>query len=286
LLGKGFKAFGKKYSLGFLAYSIQTVTINRGDSVKWSGLSTNFHTVDLPGKSSRDLPFFVPGKTVTGVNDFAGNPFWLDGVKLSAEFNPLLNSRTGGHVYNGSKRIESGVTNSNTLNVTFTKPGVYKYFCDIHPGMIGYVVVRAKGKPIPSAKQDAASLTKQLTTDILTAKKLTGTKVPADHVSAGASAPDGVELFHFFPASLRVKAGTVVTFSVSRDSRIEGHTASFGPIQPSPTSHGNRFASTGLLINDPTTGFPKSEKIDFTTPGTYNFECLIHPFMTGTIIVH
>jgi plastocyanin len=316
LLGKGFKTFAAKYSPGFLAYSSQTVTINQGDSVKWVGLSSNFHTVDLPGKSRHDLPLFVPGKTVTGVNDFAGNPFWFDGVKPSEGFDAALNSPSGGHTYNGSKRIDSGLTKANTLKVSFTKPGVYKYFCDVHPGMVGYVVVRAKGKPIPSAKQDAASLTKQLTADILSAKKLAGTKVPADHVSAGASAPDGVELFHFFPATLSVKAGTVVTFSVSRDSRIEGHTASFGPasyltalsnsssdaatqqtvfpssnpalgpIQLNPTSHGNGFANTGLLINDPRSPFPKSEKIDFTTPGTYHFQCLIHPFMTGTIIVH
>jgi plastocyanin len=315
LLGKGVGALVQKYSPAFLTFLTPTVTITQGDSVKWVGLSANFHTVDLPGARGNDLSLFVPGARVTGVNDFAGNPFWFDGVKPSAESNPVLNGRTGGHVYNGSKRIDSGLTHSNTLNVRFTKPGVYKYFCDVHPGMIGYVVVRAKGKPIPSRSQDAATLNKDLTRDILSVKKLTSTKVPADHVSAGASAPDGVELFHFFPATLSVKAGTVVTFSVSRDSRVEGHTASFGPagyltalsnsssdaatqetvfpssnpalgpIQVSPTSHGNGFANTGLLINEPTSSFPKSEKIDFTTPGTYHFQCLIHPFMTGTIIV-
>jgi plastocyanin len=28
-----------------------------------------------------------------------------------------------------------------------------------------------------------------------------------------------------------------------------------------------------------------SSQIDFTTPGTYHFVCLIHPFMAGTIVV-
>jgi plastocyanin len=319
LLGKGAKAFKNKYSPGFAAFSIQTVTINQGDAVKWVGLSAQFHTVDLPGKSGNYLPLTVPGKPVTGVNDFAGDPFWFDG-RPSVEGNPELFSPIGGHTYDGSHRIDSGAPFApnapNTLKVTFTKPGVYKYFCDIHPGMIGYVVVRAKGKPIPSAKQDAASLTKQLTTEILSAKKLASTKVPADHVSLGASASDGVELYHFFPATLSVKAGTVVTFSISRDSRIEGHTAAFGPasyltalansssdaamqqtyypssnpalgpIQLSPTSHGNGFANTGVLDRDPTEPFPSSERIQFTHPGTYHFICLIHPFMTGTIVVH
>jgi plastocyanin len=316
LLGKGAKAFRNTYAPGFISFFTPTVTINQGDAVKWVGMATNFHTVDLPGKSGHDLPPFVTGKTVTGVNDAAGNPFWFDGVKPSAEFNPALNSQIGGNIYNGTARVDSGSTNSNTLKVTFTKPGTYKYFCDIHPGMVGYVVVRAKGKPIPSAKQDAAALTKQVTTDILSAKRLAGTKVPANHVSLGESDANGVELSHFFPTTLRVKVGTVVTFSISAHSRIEGHTATFGPagyltalsnsssdaatqqtdypssdpalgpIQLTPTSHGNGFANTGWLERDPTGPFPSTEKIQFSTPGTYHFICLIHSFMTGTIVVH
>jgi plastocyanin len=30
---------------------------------------------------------------------------------------------------------------------------------------------------------------------------------------------------------------------------------------------------------------PPSSQIDFTTPGTYRFVCLIHPFMVGTVVV-
>ncbi len=37
--------------------------------------------------------------------------------------------------------------------------------------------------------------------------------------------------------------------------------------------------------NSATTQIPASSKIDFTTAGTYQFICLIHPFMQGTIIV-
>ncbi len=54
----------------------------------------------------------------------------------------------------------------------------------------------------------------------------------------------------------------------------------------SPTSHGDGFGNTGALDNDPgTPQLPPSNKIDFTTPGTYHFQCLIHPFMQGTIVV-
>ena len=30
---------------------------------------------------------------------------------------------------------------------------------------------------------------------------------------------------------------------------------------------------------------PPTGRIDFTKPGVYHFQCLIHPFMQGTIIV-
>ena len=40
----------------------------------------------------------------------------------------------------------------------FTKAGIYKYFCNVHPGMVGFVVVKPKGQKIPTAKQDAATL--------------------------------------------------------------------------------------------------------------------------------
>ncbi len=321
LLGKGVKTFISNYSPGVNTFSAHRVTINQGDSVKWVGLSANFHTVDLPGATGQDLPLLVGGPTVTGVNDFAGSPFWFDGHVPSLGFNPALFAPLGGKTYNGSSRVDSGLPVSpnapNTLTVKFTKPGVYRYFCDIHPGMIGYVVVKAKGRPIPSAKQNAAAVTKQVTTDVKAAIRLAKTKVPADHVSLGASATDGVELYHIFPATLKVNAGTVVTFSMSLDSR-EVHTAAFGPlsyltalsnaigaptglaqealypssnpalgpIQLDPTSHGNGFANTGGLDRDSTTPLPASERIDFTKPGVYHFICLIHPFMHGTIIVH
>jgi plastocyanin len=317
LLGKGVKALGQD-SPGINAFFNQTVTIAQGDSVKWIGLASGFHTVDLPAKGGSVLPLILPGKIVTGVNDFLKSPFWFNGVVPSLGFNPKLLARSGGSVYNGSTRIDAGLPVAphapDTLTLKFTKPGVYKYFCDVHPGMIGYVDVRAKGKTVPSAKQDKASVTKQLTTAIVAAGKLTKLKQPANHVSLGLSTPQGVELYAMFPSSLTVSAGTTVTFSMSANSR-EVHTAAFGPqkyltqlagalggpefnqvlypssdpklgaIQLTPTSHGNGFANTGGLDRSAATPLPSTQQIDFTTPGTYHFICLIHPFMHGTIVV-
>ena len=315
----------KKYGAGVDNFLVNTVTINAGDTVVWNGKSRfgGFHTVDIPAKGGSDLPLFTPsGGMVTGVNDFAGNPFWFNGKVPALGLNGALLSATGGTTYTGAKRIDSGLPLSPKpvdFKVKFAKPGVYKYFCDVHPGMIGYVVVRKKGKEIPSARDDARTLAKAEAAYVKTAKKVVKTTVTGNNVSVGASGPGGLEVFAMFPGKLTVKAGTTVTFAMSKLSR-EAHTATFGPFGPTgpgpyltalsnsfsgpapapnavypsdppgtitltSTSHGNGFANSGAMDRDSTTPLPASGKITFTQPGTYTFMCLIHPFMRGTIVV-
>ncbi len=308
---------------GFLQ---KQITIHKGDTVVWDGgsLAAGFHSVDLPGTSGTDLATIVadPSKPVSNVKDKTGTPFWFNGLP-SLGFNPALLGPSGGHKYDGSARIESGLPLGppKPFKVTFTKGGVYRYFCDVHYGMIGTVVVLARGKKIPSAKQDAASLKRQEQRDVAIAKRVDRTKVTGANVSLGASGGNGVEVFAMFPATLHVKTGTVVTFSMSAKTR-DAHTATFGdtskhgyvtqlgqkafrggptidpiggypsdapPLGPIPLSkaaHGNGFANTGVLDQDAaTTQIPPSGQIKFTHAGKYHYICLIHPFMAGTVIV-
>jgi plastocyanin len=306
--------FVKKYSPDINAFFNQRTTINVGDSVSF--VLRGFHTVDIPAKGGSDLPLIVPGSgLVSGVNDAAGHPFWFNGKVPNIGFNPALVPRTSGKVYDGSARVDTGLMSAKPMTVKFSKAGTFKFFCDVHPGMIGFVVVKPKGKAVPSAKQDAAAQKAQVTTAVKQAKKLLTQKQPTDTVSLGESAPAGVELFAMFPSTLTIKAGTTVTFRMSAKSR-ETHTATFGskaylkplaksfqggptispiaaypsdptqPITESTSSHGNGFANTGVLDSDPATAqIGPSSKIDFTAPGTYHFFCLIHPQMQGTIVV-
>ncbi len=305
---------------GINAFMQGKVTINAGDSVKF--LLNGFHTIDLPGSTGKDLPFIVrTGQLVSAANDFKGIPFWFNGKRPALSINFALVSPQGGNSYDGSKRVDSGFFTGNgnppPFTITFTKAGTYKYFCDVHPGMVGYVVVKATGKPIPSAKQDAATLKSEVTAQVKAAEKLFNSKQPKNYVSLGESDSLGLELYGMFPGTLKVKKGTVVKFQISPASR-EDHTATFGPtayvtalgnallgpptpqteeavypssnpasgpIPENPGEHGNGFANTGILDRDPATPQPVSEKIDFTKAGKYEFICLIHPFMHGVIIV-
>jgi plastocyanin len=309
-----------KYGAGVNNFLINKVTINAGDTVAWNGesLANGFHSVDIPAKGGSDLPLFVPsGGLVSGANDAAGNPFWFNGKVPNIGFNPLLFGPLGGNTYNGSSRIDSGVPGGPMpppdFKVTFTKPGTYHYFCDVHYGMEGTIVVRPKGKPVPNAKTDANKLKAAEQHYVAEAKNTYRTKTHGANVSLGASAPGGLEVFAMFPSTLKVKKGTTVKFAMSKFTR-ETHTATFGPTaylndlanafappNPTPigiwpsdpahivltsTSHGNGFANTGVLDRDSGTPQPSSNTITFNEPGTYHFICLIHPFMHGTVVVH
>lgn len=307
------RSFAHKYAPDVDDYFLHTVVINQGDTVKW--INGGFHTVDIPAHGAGDLPLLLPGATVTGDKDAAGNPFWFNGHVPSLGFNPQLLAPSGGNTYNGSARIESGLPLGPPapFKVKFTKAGTYKYFCDVHPGMIGFVVVRRAGKTVPTASQDASALKLQVKTDIAIAKTVAKTKPPTNKVSLGAAGPNGVEDFAMFPTRLKVKRGTVVTFLMSKNTR-EVHTATFGPrgyltalaaslkgpapaqhgwypsdpgvISLLPTSHGNGFANTGVLDRDADTPtVPASGKVKFTKAGTYRFICLVHTDMVGTIVV-
>ena len=310
-------ALSHKTGGGVDNFLINRVTINAGGTVVWNGasLSNGFHTVDIPALHGQDLPLIMPtGQQVSGANDAAGNPFWFNGQPVLS-FNPALFAPIGTHSYSGASRIDSGLPlgPAHDFKVKFTKPGTYRYFCDVHPGMQGWVIVRPKGKTIPSAKADARALKAEEKHYAREAKRVDKTKPPADTVSVGGSGPGGLEVFAMFPATLKVNAGTTVKFMMSKSSR-EVHTATFGPaayvtalanafgqnpgsapsaLYPSdvphitltPTSHGNGFANTGAMDRDATTPLPPSNTITFTTAGTYHYECLIHPFMHGTIVV-
>ena len=308
------KSFVKVYSPDINAFFTKKTTVNVGDTVSFQ--LGGFHTVDFPGKAGSALPLIVPGNTRATTVDAAGNPFWFDGKVPNVGLNPGLFAGSKAKTYNGSQRWDSGlpIGKPHPIKLTFTKAGTYKYFCDVHPGMIGTVVVKPAGASIPSAKQDAAATVAQVTTDIKAAAKAAKAKQPADTVSLGESTPGGVELYTMFPASLTVSPGTVVTFRMSKNT-FETHTATFGPqsvlgklakgfqganfpaqgvypsappgsLTESPTVHGDGFANVGALDNDAHTAqIPSSGKIDFTTAGTYHFICLIHPFMRGTIVV-
>lgn len=289
------------------------VTVRQGDTVEWRGMWTGFHSVDLPGKDGTDLPFILPtNTTAAGLTDFAGNPFWFNGEPNLA-FNPTLFAASGASTYNGSTRADSGlpVGRSMPFRLTFTKPGTYVYYCDLHYGMRGIVVVTPKKAKIPTQAQEDGQIAAQQARDAKIAKTLAHTRV-SGMVSVGLSGKDSVEILAMFPQTLDVHTGDTVTFAMPTTTG-EVHTATFGPpdylkplgtsltnptpaatvVYPSsdggpidvPGTHGNGFANSGGLDRGDDTPFRGQAKFTFTAPGTYQYVDLLHPSMHGTIVV-
>lgn len=76
-----------------------------------------------------------------------------------------------------------------------------------------------------------------------------------------------IDNFTFKPAKLTVKAGTTVTWT-NRDDIPHGI-----------ASANNAFKRSNALDTDDSFSFT------FTTPGTYQYFCYLHPHMEGTIVV-
>ena len=96
------------------------------------------------------------------------------------------------------------------------------------------------------------------------------TMAPPSPTDAGNATTNTVAIkdFAFAPASTTVKKGTTVTWTNSdQDPHTVTSTGSGGPLR-SPT------LQTG-----------QSYQYTFDTPGTFEYLCTIHPFMTATVTV-
>lgn len=93
----------------------------------------------------------------------------------------------------------------------------------------------------------------------------TATPPPA---AAGPSAD--VQGFAFQPPTVTVAAGATITWT-NRDE--VNHTVS------------STSAPDGQGFNSGTFGQTQAFSVTFTVPGTYQYQCNIHPFMKGTVVV-
>jgi plastocyanin len=271
-----------------------------GDTVTWRLASTEFHNVLFPG--SAPVPDFVlPGP---------------DGVFI----NPAAAFPTGQTTYDGTGVAGSGLLNNkgDSYSITFTKAGAFPYVCSIHAGMGGLVTVVDAGQPVDAQPALDARRTAQtnanLATRALPAIMANLGELPAAGASAGISAgiQDGVaDALRFFPPRITVKAGDAVTWIWK--TQETPHTVTFlgggavpevliphpqagGPprlelapqvLVPAgdPTSwDGASYLNSGFLAPAPGQPTP-AFTVHFANAGTFDYLCLLHPGMVGTIVV-
>ncbi|MGZ4269998.1 MAG: cupredoxin domain-containing protein [Solirubrobacteraceae bacterium] len=240
-----------------------------------------------------------------------------------AAFPTAGHSVTGGAFVNSG--IPSDQAKGTTFRMTFPKKGTFKFVCLVHPGMRGAVKVLPRSAHIPSRAQDAAAAKREIRAIVKVAKAKAKRAVPAGQVDVGRTGPAltinsmfptsiTVKAGHAVTFSMagqsRLEIHTVSLGPESVTGPIEtsfitptpnatgpptlviNPLAAF-PSDPPPTlppytgtNHGNGFLNSGVLDNDPATPQqPNSAAITFSTPGTYHFQCVIHPNMDGTVVV-
>jgi plastocyanin len=117
------------------------------------------------------------------------------------------------------------------------------------------------GSGTASAKHDSAS----------EMPSMPGVSASSTGGAAAAPAPAGankvvIHGFAFAPQKITVKVGTTITWTNS-DQDAHTVTAKNGPFHSKPINTGGTFTYT------------------FTTPGSFDYYCTIHPFMTATVVV-
>jgi len=139
---------------------------------------------------------------------------------------------------------------------------------------------------------------------IVTVRPGTAQPAPATwRVSAGAETPDhAIQLQDYFPRTITINAGDTVTWtknttlphtvhflSGAKSLRValpqEDGKVLLNPLVWNPqggqTYDGAGIAASGFLGEEKGLQY----KLTFTKPGTYKYECAIHPGMSGTVVV-
>ncbi|MBI4216161.1 MAG: cupredoxin domain-containing protein [Chloroflexi bacterium] len=152
----------------------------------------------------------------------------------------------------GVSSFDSGLlVPGQTFRLTVNQVGSYTYVCTIHPAMTGEVTVVTELAVTPNP-----------------------TPIPPTPTPTPVPAVQGVDLrnFAFQPASLTAKVGTAVIWT-NRD------TATTHTVTSTATPEGASGFDSGELLNGQTF------RLTLGKVGRYTYQCILHPSMTGEIIV-
>ena len=166
----------------------------------------------------------------------------------------------------GNPGNPDGVWDSSLVMVgmSYTTPaleaGEYPYACMVHPWMIGLIIVEEGAVPTPAPTEPESEPESEPTTS----------SSNTDENAQGSSSP-GCEPDCFIPATLTISPGDMVTFA-NNDSAA--HTSTSG----NPGNPDGVWDSSLVMVG-----------MSYTTPaleaGEYPYFCMVHPWMTGLIIV-
>jgi len=234
-------------------------------------MSSGTHTVNIAEGSG------TPGCEETN-ECFLPNPITISVGDTVLWNNPdsAAHTVTSGNISDGHDGMfDSGLFMSgNTFEFTFDKAGTYDYFCMVHPWMTGKVIVNDVEEmtiiePEPTPESELEPEPTPESEPVAEPKLAAIVSIPLGAATPGCE--DNNECF--LPHEISVTSGTTVTWS-NDDSAA--HTVTSGSVNAGPTG----VFDSGLFMSGNTFEFT------FDKVGTYDYFCMVHPWMTGIVTVN
>ncbi|MFB5606513.1 MAG: plastocyanin/azurin family copper-binding protein [Candidatus Nitrosomaritimum yanchengensis] len=156
-----------------------------------------------------------------------------------------------------------------TFEFTFTKEGTFDYYCIVHPWMIGEVIVGEEGNMVVEPEPEPEPAPDTPISSAVPRPPMTHTV----ETGIGSGVPGCEETNEcYLPSSLEILVrDNVVWDNVDSAS----HTVTAGTSADGPTG----LFDSGLFLSGTTFAFT------FDETGVYPYFCMVHPWMTGEIIV-
>lgn len=305
------------------AFFPERITVRVGETVTWRQNSDEIHTVTFTGGAP--LPGFEIPVPDGGPGELMINPQLAFPTRMPGA--PV-------ETYAGTTFVSSGILSpqpaapdtppNDTFSVTFTEPGIYEYYCAIHPEMRGIVEVLAETAEAPSQAEIDAQAEAEMAELLahVEAAREQGEMVRSEpgpngttiwFVRAGAvdfhTGDLRAQSFDFLPGNLTIQEGDTVVWMAS-----SFHTVTFAPLPPGPEFIMPTPQEEGppLLFVNPEVALPakpdgiyneleyfnsgliglqapfgQAWALTFDTPGAYEYVCAVHREMgmVGTITV-
>jgi plastocyanin len=266
-----------------MAYGPRKIWINAGDTVHWVAGSMEPHTVSFINDGHPAVEFDLATTYMTA-------PTAKDTISRPGQF------RSSGIMAPEPDAVFPDAVS--TYDLTFTKPGTYRYLCYLHgKAMSAVVKVRKAGAAYPHTQADYnAMATQAANADIEHGLGLWADAMGAadsHHVFMGAS-DMRVLVNRFIAPRIVVKVGESVTFDMARNAFPVPHTVTFGPPPANPfaptgdpTNFQGAALSSGVILPPGFGPPPSSFTVKFTKAGTYSYVCLLHAGMgmVGQVVV-
>jgi plastocyanin len=260
-------------------YAPKAIDIYAGDTVVWRiGGLLEPHTITF---GPMPLLKRLSDQSITPMPQKAGPP--------QLQLNPQVAFPTHAATYAGMGFANSGLLQKGqSWRLTFTQPGTYHYYCLLHfPNMTGTVIVHPRPAGGTLYHVIAGDSTEATSNDASAASDLFFPRHLTIHVGDTVSWVGGFHTITFGPDSMRTNLERHLFMPAMGKNGQPSLYMNPRVAYPSggATYDGTGFVSSGLLFMRAGKNSPPEYHLTFTKPGTFEYDCLIHPGMDGTITV-